>query len=147
MKRFRFRLDTVLGVRRHELTLKRAELSRAQVEAQRIAKWLAQVGERAEQGSTTLHALAQAGIPAGEFAAGYRGAAVLLRAIGEVRTRETEALAAVGRARQAVLQAHTRVRALEKLRERAQLEYNREAARIEQAEFDEIAARRSGGSA
>ncbi len=135
MKRFRFRLDTVLSVRRHELTLKRAELGRTQAEARRLAKRLVELGQLAKQGSALLFMRAQAGMPAGEFAAGYRGTTDLHQATGEARVDEATARVEVERALQGVLEARSRVRALEKLRERAQLEHARQASRIEQAEF------------
>jgi flagellar export protein FliJ len=144
MKRFRFRLDTVLKVRRHELTLKRTDLSRAQAEVRRLAEWLVELGKRAQQGSIQLYERARAGMSAGEFAAGYRGATAIHQTIGDARTEEAAARVEVDRRREGVLDAHARVRTLEKLRERAQLEYSQHASRIEQAELDEIAARRSG---
>jgi flagellar export protein FliJ len=147
MKQFRFRLDTVLNVRRHELDLKRADLSRAQAEARRLAQWLVELGERAQQGAAQLYTRAQVGMPAGEFAAGYRGATALHQAIGDARIEEATAREEVDRTLQGVLEARARVRTLEKLRERAQLEHSRHASRIEQAEFDEIAARTVGASA
>jgi flagellar export protein FliJ len=105
---------------------------------------LAEVSTRAQQGTSLMNVRAQLGIPAGVYAAGARGAAALHQAIEILRAQSLTAQMEVDRARKCVLEAHTRVRALEKLRERAQKEHRREVGRVEQAEFDEIAARKSG---
>lgn len=142
MKRFVFRLESVLGFRRHELQRSRRTLGRAlerirSIEASRegalraasesAADWIA----RARRGiASERMGLAQIGIE--QAFSRWRHEGLRLEAARDEAQR----------ARGEVVAAHTRVRALEKLRERALERHRLESLREEARELDEVAGRR-----
>jgi len=143
MKAFRFRLDPVVAVRRFELDRARAALG----EAERAA---ANADERhqawRERRSSSGEALVEA-VAAGVRAGGLHSAATALVSLGqrvaEAEAGLVEARRSASMRREAALAARTRLRALERLRERAALVHRRDEARREQRDLDEIGALRA----
>ncbi len=142
MKRFRFRLDPVLSVRRHTLEQKRLALAWTRQERDRLAARLETGRERLARESEHICDRMRAGMKAGEWQEAQVGIDRLQQAIA----RDGAALAAldarVVEARSEVLEAHTGVRAIEVLRERALAAHRLEQERRLQAELDEVASRR-----
>ncbi len=144
MKGFRFRLDPVLGVRRHELERERLGLADSE-------RHLADARQRSVRASARVDGIsadqarrAAGGLAAPLFAAGRAG---LARSLAERRrARELERVASqrVLAQRQRVAEAHRAVRALEILREKALVRGRREGERREQRDLDEVAGRCRG---
>ncbi len=139
MKRFRFRLEGLLRVRRFEL--ERARMQLAAIEGERARRVTVLQGEQArlEAGQRLL------GL---ETSAGSDGEQIALRAdavtAGRFRVaragRAVEDLRApLAEARRRVDHAHSRVRSLERLEEKAEAEHRRLALAAEQAELEELA--------
>lgn len=139
MKRFVFRLERVLGIRRFELERARRALAEVEVEATRLATLLAEAERRLEEGRRRLDE---------ESAAGSDGALLALRARA-LRSGRTQWLFARqnveafeprrAKAREAVRRNRARVESLERLRER-RAEFHRHAAlAAEQAELEGLA--------
>jgi len=143
MKKFRFRLDPVVAVRRFELDRARAELGeaeRAAVKAdERHQAWRAR---RSSSGEALAESVAD-GVRAG----GLHSAAAALAGLGqrvvEAAAGLVEARTSVAARREGALAARTRLRALERLRERAAVAHRRDEARREQRDLDEIGALRA----
>ncbi len=139
-KRFRFRLDTLLKVRRlrereakRKVAAKRAEIARLdrldQQTAWEISRSQAALRESQQQGSLDLETLAR-----GRAWIGYlRKTAVERQTLRAALVKELEQLQSEWR------QARTQMRILEKLRQRRWDEYVRRRKRREQAEADELA--------
>ena len=143
MKAFRFRLDPVVAVRRFELDRARTELGEAERATARADERHQAWRERRTQSGEELAAAVTAGVRAG----GLHSAAAALTSLAE-RVAEAEAGLAQARAdaaerRQRALEARTRLRALERLRERAAALHRRDEARREQRDLDEIGALRA----
>lgn len=141
MKRFRFRLDPLLRLRNHELDQCRMQLGRAQSEVERALDRTKKVRVNAQEGSALISRWAQQGVTAPELAAGQLGTFDLYREIKSCEAGEAVVREAVSQARERVVEARTRVRTVEILKERALAEHRAEASRVEQAELDELAGR------
>jgi flagellar FliJ protein len=139
-KRFRFRLDTLLKVRRlrereakRKVAAKHAEIARLdrldQQTAREILKSQAALRHSQQPGSLDLETLAR-----GRAWIGYlRKTAVERQALRATLVRELEQLQSQWR------EARTQTRILEKLRQRRWDEYVRRRQRREQGEADELA--------
>ena len=139
MKRFRFRLESVLRLRRFELDRARAQLAalegerRSRLEALRVEHaWL-------DEGQRLLDE---------ETSAGHDGERIAMRAdavtagrfrVGLAERRAQELDAPIAEARRRVAHTHARVRSLERLEEEAAATHRREGLSAEQAELEELA--------
>lgn len=142
MKRFRFRLETVLKVRQLELDRARAQLAAAEREmAVRTTKWR-ETRDRARRGEALLREETQQGAD---------GERLALRALGEMmgradlRRAERAILAfqpALTNARAIVQAAHTRLRSLERLKDKQQEAHRVAGLALEQAQLEEISMQR-----
>lgn len=139
MKRFKFRLESVLRLRRFELDRARAGL--ASLERERAQREAAVRTERSrlETGQALLEEAT---------AAGRDGERIAMRAdavtagrfrLGHAKRRCEELEAPIGEARRRVAHAHSRVRSLERLEEEAEATHRREGLAAEQAEIEELA--------
>jgi len=139
VKRYRFRLESVLRVRRLQEDVARAALAEATTAVAaagaaqaRAAEWLD--GLRAE--------------PAPDSAPAWEAARVVQLAAAEelaARGDELDGARAEQRSRRAVLaEARTRVRALERLDERRRAEHEREVARQDERAADDLVTSRHG---
>lgn len=139
MKRFVFRLERVLGIRRFELERARRVLAEVEVEAGRLAALLDDAARRLEEGRRRLDE---------ESAAGADGALLALRARA-VRSGRTQWLFARqnveafeprrAKAREAVRRCRARVESLERLRERRADLHRHAALAADQAELEGLA--------
>lgn len=150
MKRFVFRLERVLGIRRFELSRARIALAAVEAEAGRLAAALLEAEHRLAEGRRLLEE---------ETAQGCDGRRLGLRAqaIRSGRTRWLFARQSVedfepkrARARQQVARCRSRVESLEKLREHRSELHHKAALAADQAELEGLAIARyarSGGLA
>lgn len=139
MKNFKFRLDGVLGLR--EFELKRAVARRVELEAERHRRLgvVAEAITRLEQGRAILDEESKTGVDARLLSMRADGVSAgafeVVRA--EIAVDELDPL--LESARLEVQNARTRVRSLERLREKRQRLHQAESARVEQAGLDEMA--------
>ena len=136
-KRFRFSLDQLLRLRRHETA--RAEQEVAAAIATRRDR-----EEEVQQVEDRLHGLADAAPdPAIATPKAFRRHAALRDAVLEERRRARHALQAArrteARAREALVEARRPEEALDRLREREQAAHRRARRRAEDAAMDEQA--------
>jgi len=139
MKRFVFRLERVLGIRRFELERARIALAAIELEAARLAAALVEAERRLSAGRRLLEE---------EMAQGADGSRLALRAQA-VRSGRTKWLFARQnvetfepkrvRAREAVARCRARVESLEKLRERRAEVHHKAALAADQAELEGLA--------
>ena len=133
MKRYRFRLDPVLRVRRIQEDVARGALARADAE-------LAAAGAALGAAREWLAELDRRPLP-GEPASWTARRTLVLRAADEIdaRVADVDAAAAARHQRQAELRdARRRVRALERLDERRRAEHQLEADRQEDRVVDDL---------
>ncbi|MEM9174124.1 MAG: hypothetical protein AAGC67_02735 [Myxococcota bacterium] len=144
MKRFAFRLESVLRIRTFEFDRARGQLARLEEERARRETLVRGEVERIAQGRILLAAETQQGadgeqlqlrndaLTAGRFrlAAAERAVAELIEPIGEARRR--------------LHHARSRVRSLERLKEDAAATHQREGRAADQAELEELALSRIG---
>jgi len=133
MKRYRFRLESVLRVRRIQEDVARGELARATLA-------LAAAESALQEGRDHLDRLSRQPHPIGP-AAWQARRQILLAAAEEIEQLAdgVTAAAAERHARQAALaEARTRVRALERLDERRRAQHALEAARREERLVDDL---------
>ena len=140
MRRFRFRADRLLGLRRQALRAEQAELARAleQLEAAEVGWQRAQrAAGKAEHAVAEVLARPVAG---GEELLGWLElAAEIRRRLAFHNQRRHEALQHVEAQRQRLVEARRNVRLLERLRERRLAEYRKAALRDEARGLDEVA--------
>lgn len=139
MKRFSFRLESVLRVRRFELDRARTELARLETERQRRQDVVRNEAACVVEGQTLLAAEADQGADGERIAmradavtAGRYRLARAERAVEDLAGSLTEA-------RRRVHHARARVRSLERLEEEAAAAHERAERAAEQAELEELA--------
>ncbi|MGE0480462.1 MAG: flagellar export protein FliJ [Phycisphaerae bacterium] len=144
-KRFHFRLETVLSVRRlrerqaqRKLAAQQAEIARLdQLDRQTLAE-ISRQQERLRAAQQSPHA-----DPA-DWTRARAWIAHLRRTLGERQVARRQMLAAVEQLRAEWRAARVQVKIIEKLRERRWGDYVRDRDRREQAEHDELARRLQG---
>ena len=141
MKRFVFRLESVLKLRSFELDTCKRALGAALERTARVERKIDAASVLAAERAADFVAQTKIGVSAG------REGLKLLRveqAFRDWRINQlslVEAQRLVEEARLEATRAHTKVRAVEKLKERAFEKYEGEAAREEMRELDEVAGR------
>lgn len=138
MKRFVFRLESVLRIREFELDRARIELSKLEQERTRRAELVSQATEHLEMGRRIL---------ADEAREGADGERLAMRAdgvtVGRLQLQNAEFVLAeldpaLAQAHERVQRARVRVQSLERLRERRAETHRRESLAAEQAELEEL---------
>jgi flagellar FliJ protein len=141
VKRYRFRLETVLRVRRVQEDVARGDLARANAAVAAAAADLDTARER-------LAGMASEPVP-GDPVEWQARRALLLGRAAEISARQTDLQTAdterAGRQR-ALAEARTRVRALERLDERRRAEYAVETGRDDARTLDDLVTARWGRS-
>lgn len=139
MKRFVFRLERVLGIRRFELDRARIALAAAEAEAARLARVYEEATREVERGRRLLDDAASEGGDGALFG-------LLARSLRTARTKVLFARQAVdsyererARARERVRACRARVESLERLRERREASYRKAAEAAAQNEIEELA--------
>lgn len=138
MKRFVFRLDSVLRLRAFELEKARVILAGAEAELRTRNEQLEAAARRAARGRALLDEEAGRGVDGERL--GLRAMGELLGRSDLVRARRVrdDFQPVIDMARDEVRAAHTRVRSLELLREKQQEGHRRRALALEQAQLEEI---------
>ncbi len=144
MKAFRFRLESVLGLRRFEDERARLELARAERALAEAGEQHAAWRERVRESADALGRRLAAGLPAGLLRSSAAALETLDSRVAEAADRIGAARAQLAERRRAARLAHARKRALERLRELASAEHRRELERHAQRELDEIGSLRAG---
>lgn len=139
MKRFEFRLESVLRIRNFELDRARIHLAKVEQERRRRAAVVADFARRLVEGRALLEAETNEGADAHRLvmraeaiSAGRFRLARAERSLGELA--ET-----LNQARRRVKHAFARARSLERLREQAEDTHKREGLAFEQSELEELA--------
>ncbi|MCP4039623.1 MAG: flagellar export protein FliJ [bacterium] len=142
MKRFVFRLESVLKLRRHELELCQRALGSAQERYKGIEQAMEAAGGAAAERAAEWIARARVGVVSERMRLSQFGVEQAYSVWREDQRRLEEARLVAEQMRHEVAQAHTRVRALEKLREHALERHRLESQREEARDLDEVASRR-----
>lgn len=141
MKRFVFRLESVLKLRRHELESRQRGLALALSGLDDVERATTRAEILASEMSADFSASAKGGVSSERLGMTQL---VVESAFRLWRNNQVSVLAeklVVEEARKEVVTAHTDVRAIEKLRERAVVRYRAECEREEVALLDEVAGR------
>lgn len=148
MPRFRFRLETVLKLRRAERDERRQRLAEA-FEAQRVLRNHQQeLSEEIEQVHARLREGAQPGQVNVDDLLGVHRYELLLRARRtQLQQQQARVEAEVERRRQTLVEADREVRTLEKLEEKQALAHRRNEERLELKQLDETSQRGAALSA
>ncbi|MFQ5418359.1 MAG: flagellar FliJ family protein [Myxococcota bacterium] len=142
MRGFRFRMDPILRLRAAQLEARRAELQRESLRRDADQQAADSADERARISAAALEERLAAGTTAVMFRS-EAGAQVMLRdASRRAAARVLESASNVSAARERVVEAWRRSRALETLRQRSLVRWQREGEKREQRATDEVAARR-----
>lgn len=141
MKRFVFRLESVMKLRRFELDARKRELGAALERSARVERKIEDASKVAAECAADFVAATKQGVKAGRAGIQLLEVEQAFRdwRINQLSLLEAQRL--VEEARVEVTRANTKVRALEKLRERALEKYQVETAREETRELDEVAGR------
>jgi flagellar export protein FliJ len=142
MKRFSFRLESILRLREYELEGARVEL--AAVESERLEREaeMRTESDRLSRGRDLLEAEIQNGADGERLALRADAVASGRFRLARVERARADLEAPLQAARARVHLARTRVRSLERLREDAELEHRKVGLAAEQAELEELAVER-----
>ncbi len=139
-RRFQFRLETLLRVRRLEEREAKRKVAAQRAEIARLDQLDEQTRAEIGRQQTTLLEQQRAGrLDPLELQRGRAWIAHLRRQIGLRQVQRAELLARLQELQAAWQAARTRMRAIEKLRERRLETYQRQRQRAEQAASDELA--------
>lgn len=140
MRRFRFRAERLLGLRRQALRMEQAGMARA-LEQLRAAEtgWQRALGAAEQAWRAVAELLARPAAGGEELLGRLELSAEARRRLAFHEQRRQEALQQVEAQRQRLVEARRRVRVLERLRERRLAEHYREALREEARWLDEVA--------
>ena len=141
MRRYRFRLEPVLRVRRQEQDVARGAVLAAQALAGAEAEALAERDRAYAEGTT-----AQQTRSAADFVFVQQHRAALGRAVLEQRQRLSQAQAGLAHARSGWTAAAARVGALERLDERQRAEHTARAQKEEEMVVDDLVVSRFGNT-
>jgi flagellar export protein FliJ len=142
VRKFQFRLESLLKLRRQEEHV--AELRQQQAHAQLRAaqRQVRLVKEELERTAQAVAGRLAAPVGMSEWLGGYNRSRQLGQALQAAEQRVREAAARVDEANAARAKVHAEVEALRHLRAQEWLEYRRELARAEQELLDEVGMRR-----
>ena len=138
MKKFVFRLQSVLRIREFELDRARIELSKLEQERARRAKLVSEAVEDLETGRRILADEAREGADGERLAMRADGVTVGRIQLQRAKFVLAELDPAIAEARERVREARVRVQSLERLRERRAETHRRESLAAEQAELEEL---------
>lgn len=139
MKRFVFRLASVLRVREFELDRTRMRLAQLERERTRRAAVLEKTAHCLEKGRQLLQAETEAGADGERLALRAGGVTVGRMSLEQAHKALLDLEPPLTIAREQVREARTRVRSLERLRERQAEAHRLKSSSIEQAELEELA--------
>ncbi len=144
MKRFVFRLESVLRIREFEFDRARIRLARLEEERGRRLARVDLAVSRLERGHAILESESREGADGERLALRAGGVSIGRRDLESARVSLAQLEPALVEARDVVRRTRARVRSLERLRERREEEYRRASRAAEQAEIEELAMARIG---
>lgn len=139
MKRFRFRLESVLRVRSFEFDRARNQLARLEEERALREGAVRGEAERLAQGRSLLEAEVQQGADGESIALRHDAITAGRYRLARAERAVEEMLEPIAEARRRLHHARSRVRSLERLEEEAAAKHHREGLAAEQAELEELA--------
>ena len=139
MKRFVFRLDSVLRIRVFELERARVQLAALEAECGRRESLVRGEVERLAKGSTLLEAETQTGADGERLAMRADGLASGRYRLARAERSVADMADPITEARSRVHYTLARVRSLERLKEDAEAKHRKEGLAAEQAELEELA--------
>ena len=139
MKRFAFRLESVLRVRQFEFDRTRSQLARLEEERTRRVQVVRAEAERLAHGRVLLEAEVQQGADGERIALRHDAVTAGRFRLASAERAVEEMLEPIAEVRKRLHHARARVRSLERLKERAAEEHQREGLAAEQAELEELA--------
>jgi flagellar FliJ protein len=149
MSNFKFRLQTVLRLRRAVRDERRAELGRAQRAAEVLREQQERIAVEAieNQDATrqlmTRQASSSGGVSVDGLLNAHRHALVLKSQSAQLAQQQKQVELEIAKRQAALVEADREVRVLEKLQEKGQIEHDLRELALEQRELDEIAVLRS----
>ena len=139
MKRFVFRLESVLRIRAFELERVRAQLAALESESNRRKGLVRGEIERLEKGRALLEAETASGADGERLAMRADGLSAGRYRLARAERSVEDMVEPISEARRRVHHARARVRSLERLKEEAEQTHRREGEAAEQAELEELA--------
>jgi len=139
MKRFVFRLESVLRIREFELERARVQLTALERERARREGLVRGEIERLAKGNELLEAEAREGVDGERLAMRADGLSSGRYRLGRAERSVVDMADPIAEARRRVHHARARVRSLERLKEEAAANHRREGEAAEQAELEELA--------
>ncbi|MEW6227797.1 MAG: flagellar export protein FliJ [Bacillota bacterium] len=138
MRKFKFRLQKLLEVRRLGENLRRQELAKARQALDREKSTLARLEEACAEVMQELRAGSEGALDVDRIAICHRYLGLLTRHIEDQRAAVDRLAREEAAKRAAVIAARRERMMIEKLKERAYARYREEVARVEQAFLDEV---------
>lgn len=139
MKRFHFRLESVLRVRRFEFDRTRAQLARLEEERARRESTLRHEVDRLVQGRDLLEHAVREGTDGEGIALRHDAITAGRYRLAQAQSAVEELLEPIAEVRRRLHHARSRVRSLERLKEDAAEKHHHEGLAAEQAELEELA--------
>ncbi len=139
MKRFQFRLESVLRIRRFEFDRARTQLARLEEERARREAVVRGEADRLARGRSLLEAEVQQGADGETIALRHDAVTAGRYRVAQAERAVEEMLEPIAAARRRLHHARARVRSLERLEEEAAARHHREGLAAEQAELEELA--------
>ncbi|MEQ8791429.1 MAG: flagellar export protein FliJ [Pirellulaceae bacterium] len=144
MARFRFRLETVLKLRRGERDERRHQLAEALEAEQILAEHERELNDETDQVRQQLRSSSKPGeVHVDDLMNVHRYELVLRARRIQIEQQKVKIAAEVQRRRQALTEADKRVRTLEKLEEKQRLAHRHDQAQLEVKQLDETAQQRA----
>ena len=139
MKRFQFRLESVLRVRQFEFDRTRAQLARLEEERARREGRVRDEVDRLARGRDLLEKAVREGADGEGVALRHDAVTAGRYRLAQVERAVEELREPIAEARRRLHHARSRVRSLERLKEDAAEQHHREGLAAEQAELEELA--------
>jgi flagellar export protein FliJ len=137
MRRFEFRLEPALSLRRRLEEQAQVQLAESELQREREQAQLLELQRERERHERTRDGLQRQGLDVGALVDADRYGSALDRALQAQQERLLAARGTVDARRDALHQRHRDREAMERLRDRQLQEYRQEALRAEQAALDE----------
>jgi flagellar FliJ protein len=140
MKRFEFKLQSLLNYKKHLEEMARQEMARAAADVNACEQRIRELGEERENAVTSIEKLVEDGVDAQAFKMYHGFVAALEQSITEEWQRKVALDKVLDEKRSVLKQRTIDKKAMERLRERRADEFMKEMLREEQKGLDEIAA-------
>lgn len=145
MKKFRFRLESLLKYKRHLEQVAKQETAQAVADVLACEQRMTELQNQRISATEQLDALVEKGMGAGRFNRYRQFITAMDQTILFERNRKTELEKILDEKREALKQRTIDKKSLERLREKQKREYTHEMLREEQKSLDEIASLKTAG--